>query len=159
MPYKSRTKRLKYGRYYRLKYRLELLPKKRSFWKRQRLEVLAHYSKGKLECACCKEKTYEFLSLDHIKGGGNAHRKRLKSKYILSDLKRRGFPKGFQVLCHNCNLAKGFYGACPHKQKRLKQKKQRRVYEINVVCSFSYRDTIFMWSVLGKDMGRNTMRW
>ena len=24
------------------------------------------------------------------------------------------FPPGIQVLCHNCNLAKGYYGACPH---------------------------------------------
>ena len=25
-------------------------------------------------------------------------------------------PKGFQILCHNCNMAKGFYGKCPHQK-------------------------------------------
>lgn len=28
------------------------------------------------------------------------------------------FPSGHQVLCHNCNLAKGFYGECPHETAR-----------------------------------------
>jgi hypothetical protein len=35
---------------------------------------------------------------------------------VLRDLKRRGFPPGHQVLCHNCNMAKQFYGQCPHKK-------------------------------------------
>ena len=26
------------------------------------------------------------------------------------------FPKGFQILCHNCNVAKGLYGECPHEK-------------------------------------------
>lgn len=29
-------------------------------------------------------------------------------------LRRNNYPNGFQVLCHNCNMAKGFYGKCPH---------------------------------------------
>jgi hypothetical protein len=24
--------------------------------------------------------------------------------------------KGYRVLCHNCNLARGFYGYCPHEK-------------------------------------------
>lgn len=28
--------------------------------------------------------------------------------------RRNGYPKGFRVLCHNCNMAIGFYGYCPH---------------------------------------------
>lgn len=31
-------------------------------------------------------------------------------------LKNNGFPKkDFQLLCFNCNCAKGFFGMCPHK--------------------------------------------
>jgi hypothetical protein len=30
-------------------------------------------------------------------------------------LRKNGFPKGFRVLCHNCNFAHGHYGYCPHK--------------------------------------------
>lgn len=35
----------------------------------------------------------------------------------MSWLKTNGYPDGFQTLCHNCNMAKGFYGICPHKEK------------------------------------------
>jgi hypothetical protein len=27
-----------------------------------------------------------------------------------------GFPSGFRTLCHNCNMAKGLYGTCPHER-------------------------------------------
>ena len=38
-------------------------------------------------------------------------------------LKKHGFPKeGFQLLCYNCNCAKGFFGKCPHKKQDLVQK-------------------------------------
>ena len=26
------------------------------------------------------------------------------------------FPKGFQILCSNCNFAKGVLGKCPHQK-------------------------------------------
>jgi hypothetical protein len=29
-------------------------------------------------------------------------------------LRNQGYPNGFRTLCHNCNLARGFYGYCPH---------------------------------------------
>lgn len=81
-----------------------------------RYEVLNHYSKGTPCCVCCGEDQYEFLSLDHIEGGGNQHRQEVPHVYRW--LKRNEFPIGYQVLCHNCNLAKGFYGECPHQVKR-----------------------------------------
>jgi hypothetical protein len=116
MPFKSLKAQRAYNKAYRLKHHERLNNGKLSYWKRQRLQVLEHYSKGKIECACCGDQTYEFLGVDHINGGGNAHRKKLKSKYILSWLVQNNFPTGYQVLCHNCNLAKGFYGKCPHKR-------------------------------------------
>lgn len=82
----------------------------REFHKKQRLLVFSHYG---LFCACCKEDTYEFLSLDHINGGGNAHRRRRKAP-LYTWIIRNKFPTGYQTLCHNCNMAKGFYGQCPH---------------------------------------------
>jgi hypothetical protein len=38
------------------------------------------------------------------------------SKYIYSWLIQNNFPGGYQVLCHNCNMAKAFYKVCPHKE-------------------------------------------
>jgi len=116
MPYRFRWKRLEYLKRYQRVNRKAVLEGKRSYWKSQRLEVLLHYSKGKLQCNCCKEKTYEFMCLDHINGNGAKQRRRLKTNYLLSWLKQHKYPKGFQVLCHNCNMAKGFYGKCPHKK-------------------------------------------
>lgn len=82
----------------------------------QRLEVLRHYSGGEPRCACCGETTVEFLCIDLIFGGGNKHRREtgtLTGK-MYRWLKKSGFPEGFRVLCHNCNMARGFYGRCPH---------------------------------------------
>lgn len=31
-------------------------------------------------------------------------------------LKRNDWPKGFRVLCHNCNSSLGYYGYCPHRR-------------------------------------------
>lgn len=73
-----------------------------------------------MKCVCCGETEYKFLSIDHIEGGGNKHRKSLGfgASTMYSWLKKNNFPKGFQVLCHNCNQAKGFYGKCPHVDKQ-----------------------------------------
>lgn len=107
-------------RLYNQKYRLlngNKLRLKFASWKnRIRIEVLSAYSKGKPQCACCSEETLEFLCIDHINGGGMAHLKQLNRRGISFYvwLKKNNYPKGFQVLCHNCNLAKGFYSVCPH---------------------------------------------
>lgn len=56
-----------------------------------------------------------FLCIDHIDGGGNKHRAEIKGDFYrwLID---NNFPPGFQTLCHNCNMAKGLYGRCPHER-------------------------------------------
>jgi hypothetical protein len=69
-------------------------------------------------CVCCGESTPEFFTIDHINGDGAAHRRSLGSGgYFYVWLKRQGFPQdNFQLLCFNCNCAKGLYGQCPHQQ-------------------------------------------
>lgn len=65
------------------------------------------------------EKEYKFLSIDHVKGNGNAHRRKIGGwgSSFYSWIVRNNYPKSLQILCYNCNLAKGFYGKCPHKEK------------------------------------------
>ena len=84
--------------------------------KRLRLEVLTHYSNGTPKCACCSESNIQFLEMDHIDGGGTAHRKTLaaSSHGFLARIKRMGFPDGLRVLCSNCYKAVSHYGSCPH---------------------------------------------
>jgi len=80
---------------------------------KKKLMVLDRYG-GK--CKCCGEKDFHFLSIDHIDGGGNQHRKAIHGGGVVlyAWLIRNKFPGGYQVLCFNCNLAKGIYGVCPH---------------------------------------------
>ena len=52
--------------------------------------------------------------LQDYQRGGRQHRKEIKQENICLWLVQNNFPEGFQLLCNNCNLAKGFYGECPH---------------------------------------------
>lgn len=83
---------------------------------RARTTALAHYGN---RCACCGETETRFLAFDHIDGGGNAHRRAdPKAAFPPRWLIRNGFPAGFRVLCHNCNMARGIYGYCPHEREQ-----------------------------------------
>lgn len=77
-----------------------------------RIEAVLHYG-GK--CECCGESQTEFLAIDHINGGGNKHQKEINGMAIGIWLRKNGYPEGFRVLCHNCNMSLGFMGYCPHK--------------------------------------------
>lgn len=93
---------------------LKIAPAKR---KERRNIVLSHYSGGSLLCECCHESLFEFLTIDHIGGGGAAHRKLVSNLDLW--LIGENFPSGFRVLCHNCNFADGIYGSCPHSEKTV----------------------------------------
>lgn len=79
----------------------------------RKVDAINHYG-GK--CACCGEHRVDFLAIDHIDGGGNQHRKETgNGTRFACWLKREGYPEGFQVLCHNCNMSKHFNGGkCIH---------------------------------------------
>jgi 5-methylcytosine-specific restriction endonuclease McrA len=82
-----------------------------------RTDVLKHYG-GK--CVCCGTDIPEFLAMDHIDGGGYEHRKLIRSigASFYTWIQRNHYPDNLQILCHNCNQAKGFYGQCPHERMR-----------------------------------------
>ena len=86
------------------------------YLRKLRKEVIEHYG-GK--CSCCGENNHAFLTIDHINGKGNIHRRKLFGKNIAGNtfykwLRVNKFPEGFQVLCYNCNMAKAHLGVCPH---------------------------------------------
>jgi hypothetical protein len=70
----------------------------------------------------------EFLSIDHVDGGGYQHRKQLKDDGLYRWLKRNKYPTGFQVLCMNCNVAKGHFGQCPHETERAAKAEVETAY-------------------------------
>ena len=101
---------------YREEHRKNILEKHQFSRIRLKDEVFNAY--GGWICACCGETRKEFLSIDHINGGGNRQKKELKlgggySFYCW--LKREGFPSGYRVLCMNCNFATRSGVICPHK--------------------------------------------
>ena len=71
---------------------------------------------GGATCSCCGELHVEFLTLDHINGGGRKHRQEIRRQgfHFYSWLRLHGYPSGFRVLCMNCNLSLGLYKYCPH---------------------------------------------
>ena len=88
------------------------------------MQVYTHYSNGSPKCACCGVTGIEFLTVDHIipklemvkdskmiKMGFRVTR---KASGLCEWLVTNNFPKGFQILCWNCNFAKGKLGKCPH---------------------------------------------
>jgi hypothetical protein len=101
----NREERLAYAREHRREYN-----------RRLKSEVFAAYGNC---CACCGEDNPAFLSIDHVNGGGRAHRKAVGGGIaVLLDIIKRGFPAHFQLLCYNCNLGRYFNGGtCPHKDQ------------------------------------------
>lgn len=89
----------------------------RRYHERQRRAAFERY--GGAVCVCCGETTEAFLSLDHIDGGGNEHRREIAAGDGSSNfyvwIKKAGYPPGFQVMCQNCNVGKFRNGGiCPH---------------------------------------------
>lgn len=87
--------------------------KARAKHQRDKQIVFDHYGNG---CACCGEDLKEFLTIDHIFGGGNKHRKLTRDTYRW--LIKNNFPEGFRLLCMNCNFSIGKFGYCPHRHKK-----------------------------------------
>ena len=87
------------------------------------MKILLEYSKRLSKsdipcCNCCKTSSHvDFLAIDHIAG-----KKEMDSEPVLLELGysskletggltdfiiKNNFPEGFQILCTNCNFAKG----------------------------------------------------
>jgi hypothetical protein len=74
------------------------------------------------KCACCGESHPVFLTLDHVNNDGNEHRQDKVCHQIMAEARQEGWPKDkYQVLCMNCNFAKGHYGVCPHTQETAEE--------------------------------------
>jgi hypothetical protein len=102
----------------------------------QRLKILQVYSKRLSNsdipcCNCCGLNDHlDFLALDHIIGKKQmdsipelvaiGYSSQMGTKELFSWIIDNDFPDGFQILCHNCNFAKGYprnNGKCPLENK------------------------------------------
>jgi len=76
-----------------------------------KIEVLSHYCKDVPRCVICSETRLPCLSIDHINGGGNEHRKQIGATAghgFYEWLRKNNFPSGYQVLCMNCQFIKQY---------------------------------------------------
>ena len=105
-----------------------------------RLNILLHYSKyisnSNIPCCnCCGENSHvDFLDIDHIAGKNQmdseskliklGYSSKLKGKGLINWIIENNYPNGFQILCHNCNVAKGLIGndnTCTHETIRQEE--------------------------------------
>jgi hypothetical protein len=73
-------------------------------------KVLTHYGNGKCACVQCGFDNIHALSIDHINGKGNEHRRQIKTfgGRFYHWLVANNYPEGFQTLCMNCQFIKKF---------------------------------------------------
>ena len=113
----------------------EVLAKLKSNRNSERLEVLQYYSKRLSKsnipcCRCCGENFHiDFLAVDHIAGMKEmdsepelvklGYSSSMGGNQLTHWIIENNFPKGFQILCHNCNMGKGMKknnNKCPHEK-------------------------------------------
>ena len=88
------------------KHRAKILLKKKKEFEGYRLDVLTYYSKGTPKCKNCGITEYAFLQIDHIYGRKAMGHTRTQSIVGFYRELHKKHPKGYQVLCGNCNLMK-----------------------------------------------------
>ena len=76
------------------------------------------------KCECCGEQNFEFLSIDHINGGGSKELSSSGLGNFLRKLQREEKSSDYRVLCRNCNQSIGYYGFCPHKKMIIEDKNE-----------------------------------
>jgi hypothetical protein len=105
----------------------EILAKSKVVREDLKKEVFSEYSKRHSRsktpcCRCCGENfDIDFLSVDHIDGRAHLTKdeKHLKGNPLNVWIKKNNFPEGLQILCQNCNMAKGMKknnNKCPHEK-------------------------------------------
>jgi hypothetical protein len=111
----------------------KIIARKSKKYDNARLKVLQVYSKRLSNsdipcCKCCNLNSHiEFLAIDHIEGRMEmdsipelvkiGYSSKFSTGQLIQWITKNNFPEGFQTLCHNCNMAKGFYGKCFHEIK------------------------------------------
>jgi len=153
---------------------------KRRYREKARILIIEHYG-GK--CSCCGISNIDFLTLDHIDGGGKAHLREAGNTHALyRQIVRDGYPTCYRLLCWNCNSGRSINsGQCPHNgivessnyytkySRRLKYDAISHYGSECVVChetnllfltiDHSYKDGIIHSNINGKRGGEKFYRW
>lgn len=102
-----------------------------------RKTIIDHYG---LYCHCqcgCTEDIYDFLTIEHLSGGGTKHQKERGEFGVYKDIINNNFPSNFTILCYNCNCAKA--------HKANKNICPRLLFQINNRLNTKYLDKHAEW--------------
>jgi hypothetical protein len=109
---------------------------------RLKKKVFTHFCCGEIKCKHCDQANLGMLSIDHINGGGNAHRKEFGIRGagygFYCWLKKNHFPPGYQVLCMNCQYRKRRQEMSPANPDRRQQQKALYVQSVKTQCLKAY---------------------
>lgn len=99
------------GREYHKKNKKAIKELQSRAYKEIRNKFIEMYGK---QCACCGEAIKEFLTIEHKLG--QVGKKKETSRKSYSNALKEYRPDLYEILCYNCNCAKGKLGYCPHKK-------------------------------------------
>lgn len=86
-----------------------------------KLKALVLYGGNPPKCDCCGETHIEFLTIDHIHGGGRKDRNQIHRvfyQWLINSPIRKDL---YRVLCYNCNCSLGHLGYCPHNNNEIRE--------------------------------------
>ena len=163
-----RKKHPEINKLYYIKNRTKIL----AWFNKKGLEVKTHvfekYSNGKIKCVCCDHKQIASLTIDHIEGRKkHGHGRQFSGVNLYKWLVINNFPKGFRVLCMNCNFVLGHFNRCPHNiskehifENRAKKWRSQLKYEVfskyskgSPKCN-NCQETIFQFLTINHILGR-----
>lgn len=137
----NRDKILKQGKEWRKKHRdTKAIRMKKSNYD-LKIKVLSHYSNGYMCCAFCGYSNPVALSIDHVEGDGAKHRRELRAAHthLYQWLVNSNFPKGFQVLCMNCQYVKRHF-----RNETCGQRKKLPVSKLDIFLNVKKQGTLAM---------------
>ncbi len=99
-----------------------------------RKQALTYYG-GK--CECCGEPRCDMLTFDHKIQTKHKVRGVALTYGVIREYEKSGYPNAkYRVLCWNCNIARGFYGYCPHKTQRDWVDDKRRTLKLEMIEAY-----------------------
>lgn len=102
-----------------IKNREHALQRSKDYIQKIRLQALIVYGGNPPHCRCCGENELNFLTIEHINGGGRKHRLGKSSQTFCLEIIKENNADKYEVLCMNCNHAKGIHGICPHQKRNI----------------------------------------
>lgn len=124
---KNQEKAAKAKKEYRERNEEEIRGRNAQAYHEQKVECFLHYGGGTIGCRACGESETEFLTLDHVNGGGKKHSRAIGNN-IYSWASKNRFPSGFQVLCRNCNQEKGGTDNAPESKHESRRETKNIVF-------------------------------